>query len=93
MSKHIDVDALLAALYEADAITPRGAKIIREFPVAEAREPGEWLWDSDDAVYHCSLCHFNAYGNTGEILSGEYHYCPNCGADMLEADEEENNED
>jgi len=32
MSKHVDADALLAALYEADAITPRGAEIIREFP-------------------------------------------------------------
>ena len=43
MSKHVDADALLAALYEADAISARGAKIIREFPAVYAEEVSKAL--------------------------------------------------
>ena len=41
---------------------------------------GEWIWD--DEGYHCSECFYHAYGETGEVLSGHWHYCPNCGAKM-----------
>lgn len=47
--------------------------------VQEVRH-GRWIWD--DEGYHCSECFFHAYGETGEILSGHWHYCPNCGAKM-----------
>lgn len=46
----------------------------------ETRARGKWVWDDD--VYHCSKCFFHAYGNTLEILSEEYYYCPSCGAKM-----------
>lgn len=55
-------------------------------PAADVRPVvrGRWIWD--DEGYHCSECWHHAYGNTGEILSGDYHYCPSCGADMREVD-------
>lgn len=42
------------------------------------RKLGVWIWD--DEGYHCSECFFHAYGSTTEILSGDYHFCPHCGA-------------
>ncbi len=48
---------------------------------------GRWIWD--DEGYHCSECFFHAYGNTGEILSGYYHFCPNCGTRMESEGENE----
>lgn len=50
--------------------------------VVEVRH-GRWMWDGgEDMHYYCSLCHHNAYGNTGEILDGAYKYCPSCGTKM-----------
>lgn len=46
---------------------------------------GKWRWD--DEGYHCSECFYHAYGDTGEILSGNWHYCPNCGAFMENGEE------
>lgn len=58
---------------------------IRKLPAADVREAvsGKWIWD--DEGYHCSECFYHAYGETGEVLSGNWHFCPNCGADMREA--------
>ena len=42
----------------------------------------EWLDDEDELVYACSRCGHKAHGNTAEILSGVYKYCPACGAKM-----------
>lgn len=44
--------------------------------------PGKWIWD--DEGYHCSECFYHAYGETAEVLSGHWHYCPNCGVYMRE---------
>ena len=55
---------------------------VERVPAADV-EPvrnGSWIWD--DEGFHCSECWFHAYGDTGEVLSGHYHYCPNCGAKM-----------
>ena len=50
--------------------------------VAEVRH-GRWEWNNDDEFfYSCSNCGHKAYGNTNEIVSGLYAYCPNCGAKM-----------
>ena len=45
---------------------------------------GRWIWD--DEGYHCSECFYHAYGETGEVLSGNWRYCPNCGANMKDGD-------
>lgn len=80
MAEYIDREKLRDALYDADAITMRGVAILNRFPAADV-EPvvhGMWIWD--DEGYHCSECFYHAYGETGEVLSGNWHFCPNCGA-------------
>lgn len=62
-----------------------GTGDILRIPAADVVEVrhGRWTWDGgEDMHYYCSLCHHNAYGNTGEVLDGEYKYCPSCGARM-----------
>ena len=57
----------------------------RRFPATG--QHGKWIWD--DEGYHCSECWYHAYGNTWEVMSGEYRYCPNCGVQMEERSEDE----
>lgn len=45
---------------------------------------GMWIWD--DEGYHCSECFYHAYGETGEVMSGNWHFCPNCGALMKDGE-------
>lgn len=90
MSKHVDADALLAALYEADAITPRGAKIIREFPVkVEKEKHGRWeMLSYDEAV--CSCCGYDRDTPFYSTREAKEHwsklppYCEMCGAILKE---------
>ena len=92
MSRHVDADALLQALYDADAISARGAKIIREFPAAETPH-GEWIGESDGYadgypvydIWSCSKCgeYFDEWDE-----EPTWNFCPNCGAKM-KAEEEE----
>ena len=59
--------------------------MLTHFPAADVQEirRGRWEWHSEDTCFYCcSNCGHNAYGNTGEILSGYYNFCPNCGAQM-----------
>ena len=53
---------------------------INSIPTANVleRKNGKWIWD--DEGYHCSECFYHAYGNTAEIYSGQYNYCPSCGS-------------
>ena len=41
---------------------------------------GEWEKKSSVGVFRCSLCHHIFMLGADEI--DEYHFCPNCGADM-----------
>lgn len=43
----------------------------------EERPQGKWLITWERYIFQCSYCHG---------VSGKYNYCPNCGADMKEAD-------
>ena len=43
MAEHVDRFALRDALYDADAITMRGVKIINQFPTAVDAVPGRWI--------------------------------------------------
>ena len=53
---------------------------------AEAQMPkeGEWIeQDNGNSIYFkCSVCGKNQYNVLLEMMQGEYHYCPNCGAKM-----------
>lgn len=61
--------------------------VLEELPPIDAVpvKHGKWIWD--DEGYHCSECFYHAYGETGSILSNEWHYCPNCGAKMERSEE------
>lgn len=55
--------------------------------VQEVRH-GRWEWNNkDEYFYSCSNCGHEAYGNTAEIASGFYNYCPRCGALMVNEDD------
>ena len=56
-------------------------KLIRNAPTIEERKKGKWEY-VEDVDYRCSVCHKYAYGCLGEVLSGQYKYCPYCGAEM-----------
>ena len=58
-------------------------EILENLPAADVKPVEEAMWIWDDEGYHCSKCFFHAYGCTGEILSGDFLYCPHCGADMV----------
>ena len=91
MSRHVDADALLQALYEADAITPRGAKIIREFPEVDAlkKKHGRWIRDDETGEPICSICYSGKPTKAvcssvieHKLNNHEIRYCYYCGAVM-----------
>ena len=83
MVEYIEREALRDALYDADAITMNGVKILNQFPAADV-EPvrhGRWIeykhFHHDhyiDSTYECSEC------KVEEPLTSNYY--PNCGAKM-----------
>ena len=90
----IDRKALRDALYDADAITMTGVKILNQFPSADVAKVrrGRWIckYDPKYGVTYitCSRCRDirsidGCYeGTNGESLFDQENYCPNCGAKM-----------
>ena len=83
---YIERTALRDALYAADAITMKGVAIINQLPAADVRPVvrGKWIYDHW-CEFKCSNC--GAWSKS-EPYRGRENFCPNCGADMRE----ENNE-
>ena len=84
MNEYVNCKDLRDALYDADAITMEGVKIINQFPSADVAHVrhGRWIYHPDDlfpgeSTQECSYCHEEEYVN----LRNE-NYCPNCGAKM-----------
>jgi len=46
---------------------------------------GEWVWK--DYCFRCSACLHNLHTEPRAIAEGCYNFCPNCGADMREAED------
>lgn len=89
MSKYIDRAALFNSLSGAKTVEEIFAAI-QAAPAADVQEirRGKWEWNNkDECFYSCSVCGHKAYGNTGEIVSGFYNYCPRCGAALIEEEE------
>lgn len=66
-----------------------GVKAMLE-SLPSAQRTGRWIWDEEawgDEAYRCSACGYHAYGNTSEIMLGDFKFCPNCGCAM-EGEEE-----
>ena len=85
MAEYIEREAARNALYEADAITMKGVRIINQFPSADVVEVRHGEWVHSDMAAHwygkdkCSNCHYRTYD--GLDLT-HFNYCPNCGAKM-----------
>ena len=91
MDEYIEREALRDALYDADAITMSGVKILNQFsaanvaPVRHAR----WMYASGSGKYFCSACDEYALSFKKDTLYGGdlyevclTDYCPSCGARM-----------
>lgn len=78
MAEYIDRKALRDALYDADAITMNGVKILNQFPAADVVPIRHGRWEKTGKhEWRCSVCNVGVpYSYTG------FCYCPNCGARM-----------
>lgn len=78
MYEYIEREALRDALYDADAITMNGVKILNQFPPTDVSpvRHGRWVCvDTDNEQFFiCNRCKRREYW--------ESNYCPNCGAKM-----------
>ena len=90
MAEYIEREALRDALYDADAITMSGVKILNQFPVEDVApvRHGRWVLGNVEPGYFtpggnrpwiCSECEKVISWMLGEPLE---NYCPNCGAKM-----------
>ena len=82
MADLIDRKELRDALYEADAVTMQGVKIINQFPAVDAVEVVHGRWIEQEkytfgVMYDCSICNNRILDN-----GHSWNYCPNCGAKM-----------
>lgn len=63
-------------------------EIIKEIPAADVRPVVRGKWEVGgmfDDIGRCSCCHYMFPLDTAMT---EFHYCPNCGADMRERSRE-----
>ena len=91
MAEYIEREALRDALYDADAITMSGVKILNQFPSADVTpvRHGRWICiNKSHGEYECSVCHgvdSNCSDYYGTHVATEQEYCPSCGAVMEDA--------
>ncbi len=100
MSDYIDRVALGIGLCNRDVFENKGyadgwnaaVKILKEAPAADVQavKHGKWKlcyedWRMQIAGDECSACGFQHYGT----CISHYHYCPNCGAKMEDANNAE----
>lgn len=81
MAEYVDRNALRDALYEADAITMEGVKILNQFPAADVEPVRHAHWDVNG---RCTACGGHA---PFWCMASTYYkspFCPNCGAKMDE---------
>ena len=86
MYEYIERKAIRDALYDADAITMSGVKILNQFPVADAAPVRHGRWVDN----HCTACGMMPMGdemwkNLGfepPLFERFMDYCPSCGAKM-----------
>ena len=95
MAEYIEREALRDALYDADAITMNGVKILNQFPSTDVAPVRHGRWEvvkgvftpGGDPLLRCPFCK----AKESEHLCGvesrvNWNYCPNCGAKMNEED-------
>lgn len=87
MAEYIERESLRDALYDADAITMSGVKILNQFPAADVAPVVHGRWDEwyppmhmiltgEEMLYRCSSCDAKYSDVEG------FRFCPHCGARM-----------
>lgn len=86
MNEYVNRKDLRDELYDADAITMEGVKIVNQFPSADVApvRHGHWIYHIDnlfpsDSTQECSYCH-----EEESLTLYNENYCPNCGTKMDE---------
>ena len=86
MAEYIDLEALRDALYDADAITMNGVKILNQFPAADVVPVvhGRWIGAPLCGNDNCKCSECGSRHDIHANLRGKItqKYCPNCGAKM-----------
>ena len=84
MTEYIERKAIRDALYDADAITMSGVKILNQFPVADVApvRHGRWVSVPHKLARVCSVCNRDEPYKFADIDADVYDYCPSCGAKM-----------
>ena len=84
MTEYIERKALRDTLYDADAITMSGVKILNQFPAADVApvRHGRWVSVPHKLARVCSVCNRDEPYKFADIDADVYDYCPNCGAKM-----------
>ena len=84
MTEYIERKALRDTLYDADAITMSGVKILNQFPSADVApvRHGRWVSVPHKLARVCSVCNRDEPYKFADIDADVYEYCPNCGAKM-----------
>ena len=95
MAEYIEREAAIAAIKKDIMGGLNYESILKRIPSADVQpvKHGRWIWD--DEGFHCTECFFHAYDcffheydNALEIMQGIWKYCPHCGADMRETNDE-----
>lgn len=82
MYEYIERKAIRDALYDADAITMSGVKILNQFPVADVAQVRHGRWIDGDP--YCPICRKDKFRGLDADVWADWQpdYCPNCGAKM-----------
>ena len=82
MYEYIEWKAIRDALYDADAITMSGVKILNQFPVADVAPVRHGRWIDGDP--YCPICRKDKFRGLDADVWADWQpdYCPNCGAKM-----------
>lgn len=82
MYEYIERKAIRDTLYNADAITMSGVKILNQFPVADVAPVRHGRWIDGDP--YCPICRKDKFRGLDADVWADWQpdYCPNCGAKM-----------
>lgn len=78
--RNMDILAKVAVIEYAKEVK----RIVTGAPTVDVVEvvQGMWLWYTED-IYTCSNCYEKVH--VKEVMGQpDYHYCPNCGANMMD---------
>lgn len=83
MYEYIEREALRDALYDADAITMNGVKILNQFPSTDVTPVRHGRWEQTGYVcgeteFQCSECKQTEWRTS----ISRFNFCPFCGAKM-----------